>query len=192
MREYATGVQSARRNVLLVASDNHFPPPSENYFINGSRAYWADMFSATSALATDTASDSFGWICSGIDDNGACSNQLESIQSQGVSSWRVGWYCDQDLHCDTSRWPVDYCLSERAEPRCKLYVEPTIGAIVTALNLGEYASLFACRIVVGICDENMHRRSFAMGSWAHHKEVRCFPVTSRHKPGEEILLTRRA
>jgi len=138
MDSYATNIQSTRGNVLLVASDGHFPPPTENYFVNGSRVYWADMFSAKTALATDTASDSFGWMCSGVDSKRPCSNDIEAIKRAGAESWRVGWYCDQQLVCGWARWPVEYCLSQRALPRCKLYFERTIGIATTVLNFGKF------------------------------------------------------
>lgn len=101
---------------------------------------WADMFSGKTALATDTASDSFGWMCLGIDSKRPCSNGIEGIKRAGAESWRVSWYCDERLVCDWGRWPVEYCLSQRAPPRCKLHFERTIGIVVIVLNFGKYTT----------------------------------------------------
>jgi hypothetical protein len=35
LEQYALSVQSNRRSLLVVASDDNFPPPAENKFING-------------------------------------------------------------------------------------------------------------------------------------------------------------
>jgi len=40
-----------------------------------------------------------------------------------------------DRSKDTSLYPVDYCLSEPAEPHCKLQFVPAIAILVTILNL---------------------------------------------------------
>ena len=135
---YATSIQSAQSNVLLVASDDQVLPPNENPLINGSHACGRWKFSAMSAMARDTARNSFDWICSGMDTKRPCSLGIDAIRDSSAESWLMG---------PGAGWPVKYCLSERADPTCKLHFEPTIGTIVTILNFGkppsEELSLFA-------------------------------------------------
>lgn len=144
--QYAQIIQSNRRNVLLVADDSNFPPPEENYYINGSRAYWADAFWANSAGGASQAADSYSWICSGILNSDLCSIEVDNVK-RVPESWRVGWYCKEDLKkCTFSSWPVEYCLSESAEPHCKLHFEPNIAIVITVLNLGECPPICSFRL----------------------------------------------
>lgn len=134
LNEYAQVIQSNRRNLLLVADDSNFRPPEENHFINGSHAYWADIFYATSATSTSDAADSYSWICSGQTGVAFCSYFVDTIKA-APESWRIGFYCDNFYNeCVPANFPVEYCLSERAEPHCKLHFEPNIAIIVTVLN----------------------------------------------------------
>jgi hypothetical protein len=50
-----------------------------------------------------------------------------------LSSYAVGY---------TSLYPVDYCLSERAEEHCKLQFVPAIAILVTILNLCKAILIF--------------------------------------------------
>lgn len=145
LNEYASIIQSDRRNVLLIASDANFPPPDENTYMNGSRAYWSDSFNADSAEGTTSAADAYGWICSGLkpeyasnQDQVPCSDRVDEIKS-ATNAWRVGRYCYGSAASHTCVYdslPVEYCLSEKAAPHCKLHFEPTIAIIITILNLG--------------------------------------------------------
>jgi hypothetical protein len=157
INEYAMSIQSKRQNLLLVAHDDVFPPPKDNYFINGSRVYWGAEFYASSATDPSNSVNSYDWICSGLhnnsDTNGdfkvpfhpglvqnagtRCSKDVKSIKAANPDSWRVGVYCDRNGTCDFANWPVEYCLSELAEPHCKIYLEPNIVTIVTILNLSK-------------------------------------------------------
>ncbi|CAN9244589.1 unnamed protein product [Alternaria alternata] len=76
-------------------------------------------------MARDTARNSFDWICSGMDTKRPCSLGIDAIRDSSAESWLMG---------PGAGWPVKYCLSERADPTCKLHFEPTIGIIVTILN----------------------------------------------------------
>jgi hypothetical protein len=76
----------------------------------------------------------YEWLCSGLGYSvaplGSCPNNVNRIQNDAVSdAWRVGYG-------DTT-WPVEYCLSEAAEPHCKLHFEPTIAILITVLNFGK-------------------------------------------------------
>ncbi|RYN78863.1 hypothetical protein AA0120_g10887 [Alternaria tenuissima] len=136
---YATSIQSAQRNVLLVASDDQVLPPNENPLINGSHAYGRWKFSAMSAMARDTARNSFDWICSGMDTKRPCSLGIDAIRDSSAESWLMG---------PGAGWPVKYCLSERADPTCKLHFEPTIGTIVTILNFVKAGVMFYVAFLV--------------------------------------------
>ncbi|KNG46280.1 hypothetical protein TW65_86917 [Stemphylium lycopersici] len=132
---YATSIQSTRRNVLLVASNDKFPPANENAFINGSHVYWSSVFRAKDAMARDTARDSFDWICSGIDSERECSVEIGALKSSNSDAWVVSSNeCPVGRVCNEPGYSVEYCLSEQADATCKLHFEPSIGIIITILN----------------------------------------------------------
>ncbi|RYN29960.1 hypothetical protein AA0113_g683 [Alternaria arborescens] len=137
--EYATSIQSNRKNLLIVSGGNGGNEPRSQYnFINGSYVYWADQFDVCAAADLEF-SRAFQWICSGSDDpNTECSSVVDRMRNQ--PSWQVGWRCDGNGVCDFLRSPVKYCLSESAQPHCKLHFEPTIATIITVLNLGKFRS----------------------------------------------------
>lgn len=142
--QYAQIINSNRRNVLLVANDTNFPPPEENKRFGGSRAYWMNYFSADSAQGTGTASSAYDWICSGTSGNPSayCSDKVEDIK-RASEDWQVGDYCNKATvrSCDYSYFPVEYCLSEKAEQKCQLHFEPTIAIIITVLNFCKFSLL---------------------------------------------------
>lgn len=130
INEYAQMIQSSRRNLLLVANDNNFPRPDDNNYKKGSRVYWTGRFDADSARHNALSADAYHWICSTSSFDAPnqtlkpCSEEIENIKHRGLESWRVG-----------GKWPVEYCLSEIAEPHCKLHFELSIAILVTVLNL---------------------------------------------------------
>jgi hypothetical protein len=137
INQYATAIQSNRRHLLLVASNNNFPTVAENKFINGSHVYWADTFQASNAQAPEQAADSYGWICSAVGDySSTCSNEVDGVRNN-ATAWRVGRYCPETGPCIAGVFPVEYCLSQRAEPHCRLQYNMSIAVIVTVLNLGK-------------------------------------------------------
>lgn len=138
LNQYATAIQSNRRHVLLVASDASFPTLEQNRFINGSHVYWASPFYAASAQNSEDAANAYNWICSGVNKTGSCSNVINEIQpAQGT--WEVGTYCPDDPYqtCTAGPFPIEYCLSQRAEPHCRLQFDTTIAIVVTVLNFGK-------------------------------------------------------
>lgn len=126
--EYAKPIQSSRRNVLLVGSDDSFPSmdvdrPSNigRALFNDTRVYDISGFSSISARYTSDSIDAYRWMCEEIK---TPAPNLDSCLSQmGVSEWRVNGF------------KVDYCLSERAPPVCKLHILLSVGWLVTFLNL---------------------------------------------------------
>ncbi|CAN9276692.1 unnamed protein product [Alternaria alternata] len=165
---YATSIQSAQRNVLLVASDDQVLPPNENPLINGSHAYGRWKFSAMSAMARDTARNSFDWICSGMDTKRPCSLGIDAIRDSSAESWLMG---------PGAGWPVKYCLSERADPTCKLHFEPTIGTIVTILNFVKAGVMFYVAFLVR--DEPLMTMGDAVASFLERPDP-----TSKNRPGD--------
>lgn len=143
INRYATGIQSTRRHVLLVASDDNLPTAEENRFIDNSHVYWASPFYAADAKSSVDSSNSYNWICSGLAKDGLCSNDIDDIRSN-VSAWSVGHYCLGDVGlffgCNgtTRSFPVQYCLSQKAEPHCRLQFDTSIAVVVTILNAGKF------------------------------------------------------
>ncbi|KAF3038739.1 hypothetical protein E8E11_007318, partial [Didymella keratinophila] len=93
-----------------------------------------ERFDALAGFSRE-ASDSYSWARTGITDvtNRTESNITEAIK-RAPDTWSVG---QNRTIANTTRyfgWPIQYCLSERAVPDCKLQVNPNIAVIVTALN----------------------------------------------------------
>lgn len=131
LEQYGKTIQSDRQNLLLVAGDSNFSPRQNNSFINGSMVYWAGSFTAGDMANTlQEASESYSWICSGLPESEeACADRIQQIKST-PQTWRV----------DDSLWPVEYCLSQKAEPRCKLQFIPIVLIVVTVLNFSKCTS----------------------------------------------------
>lgn len=144
LEQYALSVQSNRRSLLVVASDDNFSPPAENRFINGSRVHWAGPFFANAAKNGQDASDAYNWMCSGMNPDGVCSSDID-LARQNISSWRVGYDCQDKLEiCKVGTFPVQYCLAQPAEPHCRLQFDTTIAIIVTLLNFGKFSFVCIC------------------------------------------------
>lgn len=132
---YAIALQSDRRNLLLVmdsAQANTSPYNRNLTYTNNTDTFWFDTFSAYEGTDPDTAPDSYAWICSGLEYewDTPCANRLGEI-AKTPDAWTVGQRYDGTQYS----WPVKYCLSEAAVPRCRLHFSPAIAAIVTVLNL---------------------------------------------------------
>lgn len=132
---YAIALQSDRRNLLLVmdnAQANTSPYNRNLTYINNTDTFWFNTFSAYEGTDPDAAPDSYAWICSGLEykRNTPCANRLGEI-AKAPDAWTVGQSYDGKQYS----WPVKYCLSEPAVPRCRLHFSPAIAAIVTVLNL---------------------------------------------------------
>ncbi|KAH5234289.1 hypothetical protein HBI62_025840 [Parastagonospora nodorum] len=154
LNKYATSIVSNRRHVLLVASDDNFPTLEDNVFINGSHVYWAGPYYATDSKNPRDASNGYNWICSGMQYNSFCANDVDKLKAN-VSAWRTGHYCPTPTtplgaFCAEARtFPVQYCLSEPAQPHCRLQFDTTIAVIVTVLNAVKAALMFYIACCVG-------------------------------------------
>lgn len=140
---YGTLVQSTRRNLLIVTADeNIVSAPTQFSFpsdrdINNTNWYQYDYFDAVNALRHYQRNfDELYWICSELPRKTTpCINRIGELR-QAPQSWVVGASCSstQPGYCDQYRWPVDYCLSERADLQCKLHFNLAIAVVVTTLN----------------------------------------------------------
>jgi hypothetical protein len=143
---YGTTVQSARRNLLVVTTDNGHAAdrntsslyPLNNLSINNTNLHLGWDSRATDGLNHYLNEDPLAWICSGIPGkkHKSCQSRLAEVRN-APRSWQVAaanCYASQGF-CDRNRWSVDYCLSERVDSRCRLHFSPTIAIIVTSLNL---------------------------------------------------------
>lgn len=143
IKEYATNIQSFRRNVLLVGSDNSFPPIAhkaapymEQALFNGTRVY--GIFEAG---YLDLRYGSYEWICQNsnmsIVPRGWCESHVDDVMAR--DSWKVNGF------------PVKYCLSETAPALCKLRIYLPVGWLVTSLNL--LKALLICYTVFRIKED---------------------------------------
>ena len=140
---YAQMVQTKRRNLLLVASDESYNmPEGTNTFGNDSHIYWQTHYQGdvTTRLSVGPTS-AYYWICSSlaekIDD---CTTGIYQIEGT-AHNWMVSSYCNLGFDtCGTTNQrmsmtsPIQYCLSEAADQRCNVKWNLPIAALVTALN----------------------------------------------------------
>lgn len=159
--QYATSLQSYRRNVLLVidSTQTDLPPQNRNLtYLNNTDTFWVDAFDANEGMQPDGSADSYQWICSSISygSDSNCANEIGAIKN-APDAWKVGGYvCSYSgtRTCSQSLWPVKYCLSERATPRCRLHFSPVIASIVTVLNFCKYLE---CTILIsGVASQSQN------------------------------------
>jgi hypothetical protein len=65
-------------------------------------------------------------------------------------------------------FPVDYCLSEVAEPHCKLQFVPAIAVLVTVLNLCKAVLIFY--VAFGTTEEPLLTMGDAVASFLEHED----------------------
>ncbi|KAF2792690.1 hypothetical protein K505DRAFT_338477 [Melanomma pulvis-pyrius CBS 109.77] len=113
INEYAQMIQTSRRNVLVVTSDNKraLDDNAENFSIKVSTY------------------DSYSWICSGLDSSLRCYQLIDEVRNNPQ-----GWVVYSH--------PVQYCLSEKATPHCKLRLNLPVAILVTVLNLLKAVVMF--------------------------------------------------
>jgi hypothetical protein len=121
--------------VLLVTADDKMPAPNTTTNGTAINIYSYNEFQAYEARLPLTAIDSYRWICSDehkMHINTPCSSSVNGIQS-APDDWKVSSLGEYPYYGTTS-YPVDYCLSEESESRCKVQFTLTIAILVTALN----------------------------------------------------------
>ncbi|CAN9204025.1 unnamed protein product [Alternaria alternata] len=194
--EYATSIQSNRRNLLLVSDDDRLPSSTNNYFLNGSHVYWYDKFRSEDWFSPEKTSLKFEWICQNINDKSPpCSAMVEDIKKQ---PWHVGELCYDKENCKPSDAPVKYCLSERAEPRCKIHFEPSIAIVVIVLNFFKAGLMFYIAFCVNdeplmsmgdavasfLGKEDIETRNMCLSSMANFRDGKGYKVRPRQYSGE--------
>lgn len=135
IEQYATAIQTERRNLLLVTSDDRFNQ-SDQFIVYDSEytktnitnrnTYWTFLFEAADAEKYGSAILAYAWICSRR--GSICSTQIETIRDES-NNWRIGNWQNFD-----KRYRVEYCLAEKALPRCRLHFNLSIAIVVIILN----------------------------------------------------------
>lgn len=146
--QYSTMIQSFRRNLLLVAANDKFPAKSDFPPFNDTNVYYASEFDSEYATSSSQSIDAYAWICAAekIDYSlyrGSCANVANQIKADAKNCKLSSRYEYQTKTYDNRtftlgriyKYPVEYCLSEKAPPMCKLHILLPIGYLVTFLNL---------------------------------------------------------
>jgi hypothetical protein len=111
------------------------------------------------------------WICSGLapQEGSPCIDRLGEINNAS-QPWTICSSCidESEWMPSATRWPVDYCLSERAESRCQLHFNVVMAVIVTVLNFLKAALMFY--IVYSIEDNPLMTIGDAVASFLDEKD----------------------
>ncbi|PSN72268.1 hypothetical protein BS50DRAFT_617555 [Corynespora cassiicola Philippines] len=140
INEYARQIQSNRKSLLLVASDDKFNKSYwDAYFSREAAPYVYDEDVSTSSDSLSSShlySDVYEWICWGgwfdyepiQTENGekypGCTNLLDEARA-----YAKNWTAPPMLE------PIDYCLSDGSEANCKVQWNVPIAIIVIISNL---------------------------------------------------------
>jgi len=147
-----------------VAADSKMPEPNKT--INGLKEiYSLSYFSASDTQNPDQAGDIYRWICSDNPEwwsypgpRKRCTELIDSIKS-APKDWKVGY---------TKTYPVDYCLSEKAEPHCKLQFTLGIAILVTLLNL--FKAILIFYTAIGIKENPLLTMGDAVASFLEKRD----------------------
>ncbi|ORY11736.1 hypothetical protein BCR34DRAFT_483765 [Clohesyomyces aquaticus] len=165
---YAQMIQNSRSNVLLVASNDEFPPSSNHTYFSGTDAYYYTTFTAEDAQSVDYAADAYYWMCrdtylytdpcpncySGKSRN-PCASVIDYVRKE-PRNWTVGGY------------PVEYCLSDKAPPVCKLQFSLGIAILVIVLNFCK--ALIILYTVFGVEDDPLMTMGDAVASFLENPD----------------------
>ncbi|KAJ8117813.1 hypothetical protein OPT61_g1088 [Boeremia exigua] len=140
---YATSIQSSGRNVLVVIDNKDADKSLSKSPLNDTNVYGKSFFSAYLGTDASEASTSYSWICGGYNASETpCANKVDAIRSAS-QAWQVRVFACSGSTCEHYSLPVKYCLSEPAEPKCKLRFSPIIAIIVTVLNFVKAVLMFS-------------------------------------------------
>jgi hypothetical protein len=163
---YATTIQSARSNLLVVTARKNPSPkpmtglysgyhPGDDTYINNTGLYLIRNSGAVERLSQRQSMDAdpLSWLCSGLPykDNIGCQMRLGELKDTS-RPWEISGCFGDPSYCDQYRLPVSHCLSERPNTLCRLHFSPLIAGIVTTLNLCKSCTLsvgtplYHCRI----------------------------------------------
>jgi hypothetical protein len=151
---YGTLVQSTRRNLLVVIANEHVDYFEEVHTLDGYRdLHTPNLLMTWESLAPYSLTDGergsyLEWMCEGLPVNPdvQCSSRLAELSPQNwtIHSGCTSTYTSSSPECHPARWPVEYCLSESAEDRCRIHFSPLVAGVVTALNLCESSLSLTC------------------------------------------------
>ena len=128
IHNYDTSIQSNRRKVVLFAADVKMLLPNTTADRTTSELYGLNRFSASDVSLSNDVVKAYDWICSSDPQlaNKTCSDDPKHTPD----TWKVSYISD-----NLTSYLVDYCLSKKAEPRCKVQLTLPIAILVTVLSL---------------------------------------------------------
>lgn len=171
IREYAEPIQIKRKNVLLVTADDKMPTPKSTENGTTLDIYAFNRFEADDASDADMASNSYSWICSANSNlysgYSYCANNVDDIMSSS-NNWTVGYMEGYSNPDDLPKYPIDYCLSEKAEPHCKIQFTLSIAILVTVLNFLKAVLIFCTAF--GIKEDPLMTMGDAVASFLERQD----------------------
>ena len=175
---YAPSLQSSRGDVLLVTKDADIPLKKENISINEppSPVFWHYYFSSYIVESFDIhwrPTPTYNWMCTSLGDQQAACNTNIDLLITSAANWTVGgscipgndWICEDRVYM---RGPIQYCLSEKLEPKCQVQWSTPIAALVTALNLLKAILIFYTAF--GIKEEPLMTMGDAVASFLEFQD----------------------
>jgi hypothetical protein len=157
--QYANSIQTFRRNLLLVISEDKANGDNgiEDNYTGSHRDF---HFTASDIRNTFTSADAYDWIC--------------NREAKGPKD-KYGW-CLQDkdkVLNDANFWIVDgrqvrYCLSEAGSPQCKLHLLLSVGWLVTFINM--IKAILMLYIVFKLDEEPLMTMGDAVASFMEHTD----------------------
>lgn len=125
---YGIPTQSTRRNLLVVTANENVAPRDYPYINNTNFGTIMREDARQRLKLFKRDSSALSWICSGLAQRGPCMNFIEGIKNAPEPWTLAGFNCGTGIpgECDGTRWPIKYCLSERAELQCSLNFSPVI------------------------------------------------------------------
>lgn len=177
INEYAQSIQSTRRNLFLVFADDTLPEPSTTK--DGLQEVYAGNFRNAYNIRVSFRRfhDPYSWMCKGregfnpkrcvedipdikeADRNESCRYLISEFQ-KAPDDWRMPF--------SKKSYPVDHCLAEEADERCKIQVLPKIAIIVTALNL--FKAILIFYVVFGVKENPLLTIGDAVASFLEKKD----------------------
>ncbi|KAJ8109018.1 hypothetical protein OPT61_g7764 [Boeremia exigua] len=165
LNAYGVTVQSTRRSlfVIVTANENDSPEPQSLPFYKNTNTNvltsWYSDASRGLQHYGNTGEGPIRWLCSGITIERPARRCLDRFGelSNSTQPWTIGGR------------RVDYCLSEKAEPRCRLHFSPLIAIIVTALNF--FKALLMFYVVYSLEDNPLMTMGDAVASFLDKRDA---------------------
>lgn len=118
---YAKTIQSARADLILVTTEEDVASPNDWPGPMSKPAQNVTLWNVAVVTANVGNRNPLGWMCDqSLSDNGTCLD-IEKLRATAAKGF-IGSH------------PVQYCLSKKMEPDCKIQWNTQIAIIVTVLN----------------------------------------------------------